>query len=157
MDGYNVLCQGLEEYSRRGLLVYIASSINASVVEVPDKFQECLFLMLKLSHSDSSKNLLIGNIYRSPSSTLENYNRLYDLLDYIEQHFSVPKLVVGDYNYSKINWYQVSGFGVCAQCLSLNDNEMAFVNVLRENSLLQQVVNPTRQRGTDTPHILAVL
>ena len=34
MDGYNVFCQGLEENSRRGLLVYIASSINASVVEV---------------------------------------------------------------------------------------------------------------------------
>jgi len=70
---------------------YIASSINASVVEVQEKFQECLFLMLKLSHSDASKNLLIGNIYRSPSSTLENDNSLYELLDYIEQHFSVPK------------------------------------------------------------------
>jgi len=85
-DGYNVFCQGLEENSRSGLLVYIAS-----VVEVLEKFQECLFLMLKLSHSDSSKNLLIGNIYRSPSSTLENDISLYDLLDYIEQHFSVPK------------------------------------------------------------------
>jgi len=109
---------------------------------------------LKLSDSDSSKNLLIGNIYCSPSSTLENDNSLYDLLDYIEQHFSVPKLVVGDFTYSKINWYQVSGFGICAQCSTLNDNEMAFVNALRENSLLQQVVNPTRQRGTDTLHIL---
>ena len=31
---------------------------------------------------------------------------------------------------------------------------MAFVNSLRENLLLQHVVNPTRQRGTDIPHIL---
>jgi len=35
LDGYNVFCQSLEENSRRGLLVYTASSINASVVEVP--------------------------------------------------------------------------------------------------------------------------
>jgi len=87
MDGYNVFCRGLEENSRRALLVYIAFSINASVVGVPEKFQECLFLMLKLSHSDSSKNLLLiigrPNIYRSPSSTLENDNSLYDLLDCI--------------------------------------------------------------------------
>jgi len=47
-------------------------------------------------------------------------------------------------------------FGVCAQFSTLNDNEMAFIglNALRENSFLQQVVNPTRQRGTDTPHNL---
>jgi len=38
LDGYNVFCQGLEENSRRGLLVYIASRIDSSVVEVPEKF-----------------------------------------------------------------------------------------------------------------------
>ena len=43
MPGYNVFCHGLEENSRRGLLVYIASSINASVVEVPEKFQYAYF------------------------------------------------------------------------------------------------------------------
>jgi len=31
---------------------------------------------------------------------------------------------------------------------------MAFVSSIRENLLRQQVVNPTRQRGSDTPHIL---
>ena len=43
MDGYNVFCQGLEENSRRGLLVYIASSVNASVVEVPENFKNTYF------------------------------------------------------------------------------------------------------------------
>ena len=43
MDGYNVSCQGLEENSRRGLLVFTASSINASVVEVPKNFKNAYF------------------------------------------------------------------------------------------------------------------
>jgi len=72
----------------------------------------------------------------------------------VDQNFKIPKLIVGDFNYRNINWYSVPGCGASAQCSGLSENEMAFVNSLRENLLLQHVVNPTRQRGTDTPHIL---
>ena len=41
-----------------------------------------------------------------------------------------------------------------AKCSLLNDNELAFVSSLRENLLMQHVVHPTRQRGSDTPHTL---
>ena len=41
-----------------------------------------------------------------------------------------------------------------AKCVALSDNEMAFVNSLRENLLFQHVFNLTRQWSTDTPHIL---
>jgi len=44
-------------------------------------------------HSDQ---LLIGNVYRNPSSTQENNIELYKLLHYIEQKFTAPKLTVGD-------------------------------------------------------------
>ena len=52
---------------------------------------------------------LLSNIYRSPNSSLINDKNLYDLLHHIEQNFSVPKLIVGDFNFSNTDWYSVTG------------------------------------------------
>jgi len=132
--------------------VYVATYLEATLIDVPDAFHESLFLMLK--SAGNVNKLLFGNIYRSPSSTQVNDNNLYELIDYVEDKFKTPKLIVGDFNFSNILWYPQHGSGASARCASLNDNEMAFVSVLRENTLMQHVVNPTRQRGSDTPHIL---
>jgi len=152
LDGYNVFCQGLDDNDSRGLLVYVASYLEATLVDVPDAFNESLFLMLKSART--TDRLLFGNIYRSPNSTLLNDINLYELIDYVAEKFKIPKIVVGDFNFSNIHWYPDHGSGACANCSSLNDNEMAFVSSLREHLLMQHVVNPTRQRGSDTPHIL---
>jgi len=66
---------------------------------------------------------------------------LYDLLHHTEQNFSVPKLIVGDFDFSNIDWYPVTGIGASAKSLALSDNETAFVNSLRENLLFQHVFN----------------
>jgi len=58
-----------------------------------------LFLILK--SSGKFNKLLLGNIYCNPHSTLENDKNLYALFDYIEQNFKIPKLIVGDFNFSK--------------------------------------------------------
>jgi len=76
--------------------------------------------------------LSIGNIYRSPNSTQANDNKLYELLHYIQQQYKAPKLIVGDFNFSNIKWYHNQGFGASARCSNLLDNELKFVNVLRE-------------------------
>ena len=55
---------------------------------------------------------------------------------------------------SNIFWYPVQHFGACAKCSGLSDNELKFVNTLRKNSPHQHVAKPTRQRGSDSPHIL---
>ena len=152
LDGYNVFCRGLCDNDSRGLLVYVASYLEATLIEVPDAFRESLFVMLKSART--TDRLLFGNIYRSPSSTQPNDNNLYELIDYVADKFKLPKLIVGDFNFSNILWYPEHGSGASAKCSTLNDNEMAFVSSLRENLLMQHVVNPTRQRGSDTPHIL---
>ena len=47
LEGYTVYCQGLESNNNRGLLLYINSNIAASVVDIPQTFQECIFVMIK--------------------------------------------------------------------------------------------------------------
>jgi len=73
-----------------------------SVVDMPETFHECLFLLLKSSNQGLVNKFLLGNIYCSPSSSLINDKNLYDLLHHTEQNFSVPKLIVGDFNFSMI-------------------------------------------------------
>jgi len=54
---------------------------------------------------------------------------LYELLDYVEEKFKIPKLTVGDFNYSNTVWYPMHGSGASARsCSPLNDNEMAFIS-----------------------------
>jgi len=109
-----------------------------------------LFLILK--SPGKFNKLLLGNIYRNPHSTLDNDKQLYALFDHIDQNFKIPKLIVGDFNFSNIEWYSVHGSGASPFCSSLNDNEPAFVSTLREHLLIQHVVIQTRHRGSDTPH-----
>jgi len=76
--GIMFFCQGLEDNSKRGLLFYIASGMEVSVIDMPETFHECIFLLLKTIQGGVNK-FLLGNIYRSPSSSLINDKNLYDL------------------------------------------------------------------------------
>jgi len=116
LDGYNVFSQGLDDPTTRGLIIYVAADINATVVEIPSTFRESLFL----------------NVKRSPNSLIHNDERLYDLIDYIEFSYKIPKIIVGDFNFSNISWYHIQHFGACAKCSGLSDNELTFVNILRK-------------------------
>jgi len=86
LDGYRIYSHGLENKDSRGILFYIASGIKVSLVEIPSAFQGCLFLMIRRPESNGHfDQLLIGNVYRTPSSTQENDIELYKLLHYIQQ------------------------------------------------------------------------
>ena len=153
LDGYNVFHSGLDNNNDRGVLFYIAQGIQASPVDIPSAFNEFLFLILK-NKGSANRSILLGNIYRSPSSSETNNNELCSLLDFIQQKFPIPKLVLGDFNFANINWYNADGCSVIARCTDLSQIEQKFINTLNKNFLIQHVSEPTRQRGLDVPHIL---
>ena len=95
---------GLDNNNDRGVLFYIAQGIQASLVDIPSAFNEFLFLILK-NKGSANRSILLGNIYRSPSSSATNNNELCSLLDFIQQKFPIPKLILGDFNFANINWY----------------------------------------------------
>ena len=88
LDGYNVFSQGLDDPTTRGLIIYVAVDINATVVEIPSTFLESLFLNVK--SIGNCNEILIGIIYRSPN---ENDEKLYVLIHYIEYCYKIPKVI----------------------------------------------------------------
>ena len=64
-------------------------------------FQEACWCYVTLKQGDK---LLIGAIYRSPSSTMPNTNRLIELINSTAQENLQYILIVGDFNFPSINW-----------------------------------------------------
>ena len=92
-DGYNIFCHDLNNNNGRGVLFQV------SILDNPSAFQECLLLMISGKTTRKvSQQLLIGIIY--PNSSQENDKELYKLFQYIQLNYNVPKLMVGDFNYS---------------------------------------------------------
>ena len=56
------------------------------------------------------------------------------------------KVFLGDFNYPNIDW------GTCS--VQSSDWSYKFIDCLQTNFLIQHVVDPTRARGTQHPHIL---
>jgi len=79
------------------------------------------------------------------------------LLDLIQQKFTIPTLIVGDFNFANISWYDAGGCGLIGRCTDLTQVAHKFINTLNRNFLIQHVLKPTRQRGLDVPHTLDLI
>lgn len=146
LEGYQCFCLGLDDLTSRGVLLYVDSDLNASLVDIPTAFKECIFVLIKCSNNTK---LLIGNMYRSPSSSDANDDNLFKLIKHITSQYNIPTLLVGDFNFPEIQWNsEITCF------TGLTQSEVSFAKTIGEHFLDQHVDKPTRQRGKDTPHML---
>jgi len=92
--------------------------------------------------------LLVGCIYRSSSGTDINNERLLNLLSEINGMKYSHILLMGDFNFEKINW--------CDWSTPSNETQIdfQFIEKLRDCFLQQHVTKPTRARIDKEPHIL---
>ena len=145
LDGYNVFYNGGKDDSSRGILVYASAEISAAYMEESISFKEYLLIKIK---TKNKSNILFGIVYRSPTSSQENDRELFTLISYLNVKFSDHLVLVGDFNYSSIDWQRWTGSGN-----PMNSDEK-FIDVLQKNGLHQHITTPTRQRGDDEPHVL---
>ena len=130
----------------RGIIIYIKSNLISDVVKFNDCFTEYLFI--KINQINTHNSLIMGCVYRSPSSSTSNDEHLCELLNDV---FSVSNnnnvIVVGDFNYPHIDW---------EHGISTNNNNSAnlFLDTLKDNFIKQNVSKATRARKNDTPHLL---
>ena len=147
LEGYNLFACHVGENKYRGIIVYVDKRLVSSLITCPTNFDEALFILVK---DIANKYLVVGTFYRSPNCCVENDIRLCETITYITNIFSGNKLLLGDFNYPRIEWSNWSVPGDNAG----TSNEAKFLMCLRENLYLQHVTMATRARGLDTPHLL---
>ncbi|MFI5407391.1 MAG: endonuclease/exonuclease/phosphatase family protein [Nitrososphaerales archaeon] len=101
LDGYNMYCCNIGTVGSRGVIIYVNSALHSSQVETDTKFEECVFVQIKMR---DARNLLVGGFYRSPNSSLENNLHLEKLITEINKDSSLNTIFVGDFNCPNINW-----------------------------------------------------
>ena len=130
--------------NNRGILIYIAKSLDPTSVEITTQYKEVVGCKIKLKGKDS---LDIFTIYRSPTHPTDP-----DILDTLFReicHNTSHVLILGDFNLKEINWVNLS-------TTIVNENHPAnkFLETIRDNYLYQHVNKPTRYRDGQVPSLL---
>jgi len=122
----------------------VSNNLRSSEVHFTSEFEEHLWIHIKFN---SSHSLLVGCVYRSPPSNLENStNSLCQLLRQVTSSSS-SYLICGDFNYSNIDWNNM--------CVTSSSSKtQSFIDMVQDQFMCQHVMEPTRFRGDATPHIL---
>lgn len=149
MKGFTCFKSEIEE-SSRGVVIYVRNTIPADYCSVlkQNKFKESVWCVLRLSNG---KELLIGGVYKSPSSSSENVRQLNALLTQASALNYEHLVVLGDFNFPEIDW----------DSWTVNRNEnhpsFSFIECLRDNFLTQHVNFYTRYRDGQDPSCLDLL
>lgn len=148
INGYNMFALNIGVEKCRGIIIYVKSYLCAVEIEVNHSFSECLFIQFR---GVLDNVLTIGAFYRSPTGNVINDKKLIDLIENISSVFSGKLILLGDFNFSSIDWSNWS-----TSC-GVNSIDSKFLNCLRNNFLIQHVSFPTRARGSDKPHTLDLI
>ena len=124
--------------------MYVRSSLNSHYASFKPEFTESVWCEIQLQNRDK---LIVGCIYRSPNSCVENNNLLNASLKKVTNESS-HILIMGDLNHPEIDWKS----GTTPP--DLNHRASKFMEALRDSFLHQHVTQPTHIRGEQTPHVL---
>ena len=122
--------------------------LNAVNVLINSEFSEHIWAKIKLNSQDC---LLLGCLYRSPSSSTENFVNLTNLLEHVRTLRPPHFLRMGDLNFKQINWVDQSTTG--------NEEHIAtlFLDCVRHNYFYQYVKDYTRFRDHNAPSVLDLI
>ena len=99
---------------------------------------------------DSTK-IMLGCVYRSPSSTPVNDDQLHNLLADTNSRGPSQVIIMGDFNHPEINWVTMT------TTKSIQHRSQLFFDAVRDAYLTQHIDAPTRYRHGQTPHTLDLL
>ncbi len=101
LQGYTLHCEAKPDH--RAICMYTKANLKASLCEklTNSDFKESLWVNINISRG---QHLLVGCVYRSPSSIQENNILLSLLINQSLETKPTHLLIMGDMNYSDINW-----------------------------------------------------
>ena len=130
----------------RGSALYIREGIKSVPLDVDIREGVvAVWCSIPLVHGD---RLLVGLVYRSPSSGDNDNRKLFKTLtDALSRSYS-HLLLMGDFNYPNINWDSMSSDAADT------DSSHEFLEICKDGFLYQHVDKPTHYRGEQRPSIL---
>ena len=144
--GYNLFLTNLNNKDR-GIAIYVDNKLNCLQIDDFSAFNE----HLALSIYGQTKNLNIFAIYRSPNSSIDNDKSLCNMINAACNKFKNDIIFVGDFNYPKINWSNIITKDVNNMANNTSD---LFLTSLKNNFLIQHILQPTRIRENQNQNIL---
>ncbi|GAA49608.1 THO complex subunit 1 [Clonorchis sinensis] len=140
---------GSERGRAGGVALYLHAALPIPIVlsdTTPAPFCDALWLQVPLRGSDS---LLLGVVYRSPSSPPEDDHFLIRTLGQLSSSYHFTHLLlVGDFNAPKTPWTELQCVG------SSGPFAAALTEVVQQSAWTQHVVAPTRYRAGQQPSLL---
>ena len=85
----------------RGVIIYVKSQLNSFDMSVESEFEESAWCQIKLNNNNDA--LTVGNIYRSPNTSVENFNKLTQMTKNMSRRKFSHLLVLGDFNIKEID------------------------------------------------------
>ena len=135
LPGYE-LFHNLEEKGR-GICLHVKQELKQTLVELDSTCQECVFTKCELIKGES---LVLGLVYRSPSSSEENNAQLNSTIEHIVDTKPTHLVIVGDFNYPEIDWSQEKSTA------GNNHPATKFHKATKDCFLIQHQIQPTRHR-----------
>jgi hypothetical protein len=148
IPNYKLWQKNIDNNCGKGIIMYTKNGIPCQEVVIDDKFSEQLWMEIPINIQDK---ILIGCIYRSNSGTRDNNDNLLRSISTAAEQNYRHTIIVGDFNYPKIDWDTWSTTG------NESSDEHKFIECLRDNYLYQSVSKPTRTRGHNKPSLLDVV
>lgn len=148
LPGYSIFFNDAFEKCR-GIVIYVEESLSVKLCDIKIDFEEYVAIEIVTGNSPR-RTLQICIIYRGPNSSPDNNQLLFELINQfvLKTKEDDGLLFVGDFNFPTINWELGT---------SSSRAEIDFIELLRENFLSQHVMQPTRARSDDVPHILDLI
>lgn len=142
MGGYDCF---FGKNGKRGAVICTKKGLRANLVEEPVEFEESVWIEVDLVNND---RLLIGCIYKSPISSGENVDKMYEMVGYMcalnYSHF----LAIRDFDFKNTDLEHVASVSGELQ------PETEFVEKIKDLFLFQHVTEATRFREGSEPSIL---
>lgn len=131
--GYCIFRQDRFDRQGGGVIILIRELLSPLNFLFPEsiKFEDSIWCVISIS---SGRSILIGCIYRSPSSEATNDVSMLRMLSLAANSGHNYCLILGDFNFPTIDW----------DLLQSSPREQAFLDCTLENCLTQMVYFPTR-------------
>ena len=84
LDGYNLISQGKRCSTRGGLIIYLKDTIKYKLIDIEanSNIWEGQFIEIE-QENVGNKKIILGNVYRPPRDTNENYNQFINEFDFL--------------------------------------------------------------------------